>query len=598
MTHRLFLGLLFLFCLNRMLPAQIQFIGGGEGEDVMVTTSSDHHHPVWEKTASGDRTIDGAGMDGDLMEASRFLSQATLGADVQLIEEIAEMGIEAWLEDQLNQPSIDFLEETERIHEEWYQWHLAQGGDPDDFEQQITWLDFMYAWWSENLFNDDLVRQRVALALSEILVISFQSDLSFYGRGLASYYDVLSDNAFGNYKDLLMDVTLHPCMGFYLSHMDNPKAIPEENIHPDENYAREIMQLFTIGLYELNPDGTQKLDDEGKPIPTYNNDDIKEMAKVFTGLGAGAVVENEWIDYPVFDLGIYLADLAVPLQMYEFWHQQGEKHLLNGYVIPAGQSGMDDVEDAVEHLFNHPNVGPFIGKQLIQRLVKSNPSPAYVERVASAFNDNGFGVRGDMKAVIRAILLDEEARSCEWLQHPENGKLREPLLRYTHAARAISIDQAFGRFWNLGYSFFEQTGQAVLASPSVFNFFLPYYQPNGPIADAGLIAPEFQIHNAKTSVGFLNAVFFWTMYDSVMETWMENNPPVSFDYYTLEPLARDNEVLINELDILFTHGNLTDDTRSIMKEALNGLYWSEYKENRVRLALYLMLISPDYAIFK
>ena len=587
--------ILFLFVPSR---AQVLYLGGGEIQPVKITTSSDFQDPLWGKTASGDKTIDGSGLDGTRMEASRFLSQATLGADLSLIRQVAEQGIDPWLEEQLEQASIAYLEETDRVHEEMYQWHLAQGGDPEDFQQQVTWVDFMYAWWSENLFNEDLVRQRIALALSEILVISFQSDLSFYGRGLASYYDVLSDHALGNYRDLLMGVTLHPCMGFYLSHMDNPRAIPEENIHPDENYAREIMQLFTIGLYELNPDGTPRLDADGQYIPTYNNDDIKEFARVFTGLGAGAVIENEWLEEPVFDLGIYLADLTVPMKMYEYWHEKGEKKLLNGYVIPDGQAGMKDVEDAVDHLFHHPNVGPFIGKQLIQRLVKSNPSPAYVARVTAAFDDNGAGDRGDMKAVIRAILLDEEARSCEWMLHPENGKLREPLLRYTQAARAMDIDQAFGRFWNIGYNFFERTGQAVLASPSVFNFFLPYFQPNGPIADAGLVAPEFQIHNARTSIGYLNSVFIWTMYDALMETWLDDNPYVHFDYYNIEPLARDNEVLLNQLDLLLTHGNLTDDTRNSIKESLEGLYWSEYKENRARLALYLMLISPDFAIFK
>ena len=593
----IFTAIILLLSLNPGF-SQIQYLGGGSSSNVTVSTSSDYHDPLWEKTASGMSTLDGQGLDGARMEASRFLSQATLGADLNLIEKVAEMGIENWLEEQFEMEGINYLEEVERIHDEWYQWHLSLGGDPDEFEQQITWMDYMYAWWSENLFNEDLVRQRLALALSEILVISIQSDLSFYGRGVATYYDILSDHAFGNYKDLLLAVTLNPSMGFYLSHMDNPKSIPEENIHPDENYAREIMQLFSIGLYELNLDGSRKTDSQGNFIPSYSNDDIKEFAKVFTGLGAGAVIENEWIDFPVFDLGIYLADLSVPMKMYESWHQKGEKKLLNGYVIPDGQLGMQDIEDAIDHLFNHPNVGPFIGKQLIQRLVKSNPTPAYIARVASAFNDNGQGVRGDLKAVTRAILLDEEARSCDWMQDPENGKLREPILRYTHAVRAMDIDQAYGRFWNLGYNFLEQTGQAVLAAPSVFNFFLPYYQPNGPIADANLVAPEFQIHNARTSVGYLNAVFIWTMYDAVMDTWVANNPYAHFDYYKLEPLARDNEVLLNQLDILLTHGNLTDETRDIIKDALGGLYWSEYKENRARLALYLLLISPDYAIFK
>jgi len=387
-------------------------------------------------------------------------------------------------------------------------------------------------------------------------------------------------------------------MGFYLSHLNNPKSIPSENIHPDENYAREIMQLFTIGLYELNNDGSRKTDSQGKFIPTYTNDDIKEMAKVFTGLGPGAIVPNEWISEPEFGVGIWIMDMTKPMKMYEEWHEPGKKTLLNNYIIPAGNSGDKDIELAIDHLFNHPNTGPFICKQLIQRLIKSNPSPQYIDRVASVFNDNGAGVRGDLKSVIKAILMDDEARTCEGINDPANGKLKEPLLRFTQFARAIEKDQAYGNYWNIGYSFWRETGQMVMASPSVFNFFLPYYQPIGPLADAGLIGPEFQIHNSKTSVGYMNNAYYWARWGNLFENWIIDNPYVYTDYYKLEPMARDPEVLMNYFDVLFTYGMMSDSTRNIIKNACKMIVKNNFKETRASLATYLMLISPDFNIEK
>ena len=385
-------------------------------------------------------------------------------------------------------------------------------------------------------------------------------------------------------------------MGFYLSHLNNPRSNPAENIHPDENYAREVMQLFSIGLYELNNDGSRKLDGGGQPIPTYGQEEITEFAKIFTGLGISEVVDNQWVDSAYFDLSIYVADMTKPMKMYEDWHEPGEKELLNGMLVPDGQPGMQDVQMALDNLFNHPNVGPFIGRQLIQRLIKSNPTPQYIDRVAQVFNNNGQGVRGDLAAVVKAILLDPEARECRNLMEEESARLREPLVRYTHFARSVEREHIYGRHWNVGYGFWDATGQTPMGAPSVFNFFLPDFQPNGDLADRGLVAPEYQIHNTKLSVGFINEVNGWIVWNGLFGDWESNHPDVGIDVDRYKEFANDPETLLNELDKVYTHGQLTDRTREIIKAAISPLIYRYYREDRVRLAMYLLMISPDYAV--
>jgi hypothetical protein len=272
--------------------------------------------------------------------------------------------------------------------------------------------------------------------------------------------------------------------------------------------------------------------------------------------------------------------------------------MLDGYVIPAGQPGLKDIRDAVHQLFLHPNVGPFIGKQLIQRLITSNPSPAYIGRVSRVFDDNGQGVRGDMAAVIKAILLDPEARTCAALEHENFGRLREPITRYTHFTKAIPMEQYYGRYWNIGWGFYLATNQIPLASRTVFNFFLPDHQPIGGISENKLVAPEFQIHNSRTSVEYINQVNDWTVWGYIMDDWERENPHTTYNLDELRPLARDPEVLINRLDMLFTHGTLSENTRAIIKDAITPLIYDDYREDRVQLAMYLMLISPDYNVMK
>lgn len=597
MKRKLLFSVLTLGFLSGTLKAQV-ILGSDPTQEIKVTTSSNYTPQYWTLSATGEKTINKVGLEGPLMEASRFLSQASLGADLETIEQVANLGIEAWIDEQMALPQSQTLDRLNEVFAEVLEWYLVNGGNPDEIATRPYWTIFNYTWWENHMNNEDLLRQKVALALSEIFVISIESNLADAGFGLADYYDVLLRHSFGNFEDLLREVSLHPCMGYYLSHLNNPREIPEENIHSDENYAREIMQLFTIGLYELNQDGSRKTDGQGEWIPTYDQADIKELAKVFTGLGVGDVMENEWVDDPFFGLDIYVADMTTPMIMYEEWHQPGTKTLVNGYVIPSGQNGLKDINDAIHQLFLHPNVGPFIGKQLIQRLVTSNPSPGYISRVAAIFADNGQGERGDMGAVIKAILMDPEARTCSALEEDRFGKLREPFTRYTHFTKAIEMEQYYGRYWNVAYGFYQATNQMPLASRTVFNFFLPDYQPIGLIGDNDLVAPEFQIHNSRTSIEYINRVNDWAVWGYVMDDWEDDNPHVTYNIEALLPLARDPEVLINRLDILFTHGTLSDRTREIIKDAITPLVSDNYRYNRTRLALYLIMISPDYAIMK
>jgi len=583
------------------------YLGAGHNTGFTVTSSSSVGLSTPEKT------LDGSGMEAKLFDASRFLAQSTFGANIDLIEDLRDLNnYETWIDQQFDIPASLMMPKVEDV---WQQ-VLDESNDPDNEFGPYS-VHFNYAWWELNMTNEDLLRQRVAYALSQLLVVSINSDLRDWAEALGSYYDILINRSFGNYRDLLMDVTLHPSMGYYLSHLNNPREIIEDNIRPDENYAREIMQLFSIGLYMLNPDGTWALDGDGNPIPTYDNNDIRELAKIFTGLGGGDLEDWVWWKTDVeFGDNIYMIDKTVPMQMFEAFHQPGAKTFI-GQTIPAGQTGIQDIEDAIDILFNHQNTGPFVAYRLIQRLVKSNPTPAYVGRIAEAFADNGNGVRGDMKAVIKAILLDEEARSAEAMADPTHGKLREPMLKYTHIAKTLPTYRSRNRYWNNGFNYLNSTRQHVLASPTVFNFYLPDYQPVGDITALGLVAPEFKLLNTTSSVSYINEVRGWTggvwedqgilnEWGTLMYSWhgTQQNPDyVRLIFSEIEANSTDSELIINELDKRLTHGQLTDETRGIIRNSLNRLYWTwgeteAWRYERVRAAVYLFMISPDYNILK
>lgn len=597
--------LYFIFCLSSYIHAQqyTDYVGAGHNSGVTVTTSHQEARLNWNEVASANNTINGKGLDARLLETSRFLAQATFGTDLNYIKSVAENSFEDWINNQFNINSPSMGTRTQTIYDKALSKFVANGGKEDEYFGPY-WPHFQYAWWESNIGNTDLLRQKIALALSEIMVISRNSNIGDYGVGLGDYYDVLKDNAFGNFKNLLKEVTLHPMMGIYLSHYNNPKSNLKDNIFPDENFAREIMQLFTIGLYELNNNGTYVLDGQGNRIPTYSNNDIKEFAKIFTGLGPGDVIENPWGVVPRFGVDQYLAAKNQPMIVYETFHEPGEKRLLNGLVVPSGQTGIQDINAAIDNLFNHKNVGPFIALRLIQQLVKSNPSPAYISRVSAAFN-NTRGVRGDMKAVIKAILLDEEARSCSGINNPSSGKLIEPMIRYFNVSRQLDLNNENIENWNVGFDFYEASGQAPLAAPSVFNFFTPDYAPSLEFKTAKLVAPEFKIHDSATSIAFINQVDGWTFpqYQSVLKTWDLDMEGRALNFEALRYYAKDSEVLINKLDKLFTHGQLSEETRELIRNAITPIVngWNadfKYTDLRVKMALYLLLISPDYAILK
>lgn len=521
-------------------------------------------------------------------QSARFLAQATLGANMEEIERVEALGLEVWIDEQLALPPSYHRPVLERL--------VAAYGDPADPESLASPLFRRYAWWDRVMSAPDLLRQHVAMALSEIFVVSELMDaLAVRPGSVASYYDVLLEHAFGSYEELLLAVTLHPAMGVYLSHLNNDRSDPAAGRFPDENYAREVMQLFSIGLYELEPDGSLRRDARGDPIPTYGNAEITEMAKIFTGLG---------LQGPGAAFGLPFGDRRLPMVMYEANHEPGPKTLLNGFVVPGGQPGMQDVRDAIGHLADHPNVGPFIAYRLIQRLVKSNPSPAYVERVARVFDDDGQGERGNLGAVVRAILLDDEARRDP--EAPEDGRLREPFLRWVALLRTFDARATSGEFLIEASGVGQLVGQHPMASPSVFNFFQPDFAPNGPIQRAGLVAPEFQVTTDSSVIWIANLATYFLFVEPAFPAPVDFLRPgtitapeiaLAFDFADEIAVADDLDALLDRLDLLLTYGTLSDETRGAVRDVLEDPTLTD-PELRVRVAIHLILMSPDHAVVR
>ena len=548
-------------------------------------------------------------------EASRFLAQASYGSNPKDIKALTGRTANEWIEAQFLRPPFSLLNAMRY-------WRQRRGpeGNKDVTELQ----DAHNAWWVSTIQQDQL-RQRVAFALSQIFVVSSAGVVGEYPKGLVSYYDTLVRGAFGNFRQLLQDVTLHPMMGMYLTYIGNRKerfdSTGKITQAPDENYAREVMQLFTIGLEQLNLDGTAKKDAGGNPIPTYSNDDVIGLARVFTGLSwNGGQLTHECFVRAGNCAANTNARETRPMVAYDQYHSTLEKRFL-GTTIAEGQSRTTaDLKVALDTLFNHPNVGPFIGRQLIQRLVTSNPSPAYVRRVASAFNDNGQGVRGDMKAVIRAVLLDEEARGDNARKQPSFGRIREPVLRFTHLMRALEASSRTG-YWGIGRTDVPgNLNQTAMRAPSVFNFYRPGYSPAGtPVARAGLVAPEMQITQESSVAGYADyldrfvggtSIYIVGLGDMIPHPDGERHSggqarEIKFNIEPLIAKAKDVDQLLDEINVLFLNGQMQSDTRSIIHRAVseavpkrnNDDMRRVYRE-RVSLALYLALLSTDYLVLK
>jgi uncharacterized protein (DUF1800 family) len=517
---------------------------------------------------------------------SRLLSQATFGLNFEDVKAAARMTPAQWVEQQLNTPIAD-------TH--WS--YVTRGGPPGCNPCDAQYINaIMESFWLGASRGEDQLRKRVAFALSQIMVISeVGNTLDTQTLAFASYLDTLEAHSFGNFRDLLGEVARHPAMAHYLSHMRNERADPVTGRLPDENFAREILQLFSIGLWELNLDGSRRLDAQNQPIPTYDQTDILNMARVFTGMSWGGpdTSENRWNGWPID--GQETVAWNWPLQFYPQFHAPEPKAILKRRTIPANTPGPESFDIALDVIFNHPNVGPFISEQLIQRLVTSNPSRAYVQRVATRFNDNGSGVRGDMKAVIRAILLDDEARIPP--TGPDAfryGKLREPMLRFSQWIRGFDAKASNQRYqiWNLENPV-DGLGQNPFRAPSVFNWFRPDYVPPGAMAAANLRAPEFNLIHETTVTGysnFIRSVVNWGF------GWGEGQ--IAPDYSVELGLAHTPAALADYLATKLGIGGLSASTREKIIEAVDSIGYFDWSgpERRTVTAIYMMMTSPDFLV--
>lgn len=500
-------------------------------------------------------------------EAARFLAQAGLAATTADIGTLKAQGYASWLDAQFAAP-------RSQSH---YDWMVAKGYAVEGNRSNFNGVD--NSIWRKLISSPDQLRQRVVLALSEIFVVSM-SGLPVNWRGFvaAAYLDMLEERCFGSFRALLEGVTLSAAMGTYLNMRGNRKEEPKTGRVPDENYAREVMQLFTIGLVELNADGSPRLGADGKPIDSYTQAQISELARVFTGWE----FDNELQDDP--------GHARRPMVHIASRFSTGAKKVLNADV-PATADGPTALGIALDTLANHANVGPFIGRQLIQRLVCSSPSSAYVQRVAAAFANNGSGQRGDMKAVIRAVLLDPEARSVQ--SSPSGGKLREPMLRFVQWARTVGLTSPT-ELWNVGNLSDPATrlGQSPLRAPSVFNFFRPgYVPPNSQLGTSGITAPEFQLCNETSVAGYLNFM------QTVIASGIGELKP---DHTAQLTLANDAAALVAHYELLLAANQLSATTRTTIVNAVNSITANSdaRRLNRIQAAILLIMATPDYLVQK
>lgn len=526
--------------------------------------------------------------------AARFLSQASFGATDEEASKVQSLWRQGWLQQQFAMPqSASHFDRVLRAQQAW----AGQEPDRDIRKAPASIADSLI--WQSYITDPDQLRKRVGYSLSQILVTSmegFSSGTSGNGLLGAAYLDVLEKHAFGNYRDLLKEVTLNPAMGYYLSMKGNQKADAATGRVPDENYAREIMQLFTISLVELQDNGVPKT--TGGPaaqtIATYNLNDVTQLARVFTGW--------DW-NYTTGDAERYRAPMVLRAKLsspedVRLFCKDGDAGSCKTYSMSNGSAELR-LEWALDELFNHPNVGPFIGKQLIQRLVTSNPSPDYVGRVAAKFNNNGTGKRGDMKAVIEAILLDREALTNEINPPKDWGKLREPVLRLTQLARHLRM-QSSADLWPIGNESDPAygLGQSPMRAPSVFNFYRPgYVAPRTPLSAAGKVAPEFQITTETSVPGYVNR----------MHRFMQAPAAgTQLDYSRELALADDPAGLVHRLNDYFAHRSMSPATVNRIVAAVSAIKPAgepggssgDYRLERAQTALLLTLASPQTIALK
>jgi uncharacterized protein (DUF1800 family) len=555
-------------------------------------------------------------------DAARLLQQATFGATRAEITRVQGLGVNAWLTEQFARPATSYTAYAESVIAE--NKNGARGCN-DSNGGGCPWAANTPGFYKQAFEGNDQLRQRVVNALLQTVVVSIGNNRVLdAGTGVANYMDMLGTHAFGNFRTLLRDVTLHPTMGIYLDMLGSSQEIP------NENYARELLQLFSIGTVMLNADGTPQ-SSGGQLVPTYTEAMVQGFAKAFTGwhFANQAEAAEPWrFYYPVEKWTTPMTpwvgrrcpqdgrwpagsttwcDVNDPARSYPPPHNTTSKALLQYAgapysTLPAGQSPQLDVENAIDNIFNHPNVGPFIGRQLIQRLVTSNPSPAYIGRVTAAFNNNGSNVRGDMKAVIRAILTDTEARDNTIAASNTFGKLREPVIKFIHLHRAFGgiASGGFYDVWDTADS--DTLGQSALKAPSVFNFYSPDFEPSGAMATAFLQGPEFEITSTSTVAGFADFTGW-----GVVGGFRRDDGPLwikpNYDRYltgaTGAALADNPQQMVDELDLLLTANNLKPTFKANLVALATNITRgvpADQRNDRFRAVMWQIIHSADYAI--
>ncbi|MEM7208185.1 MAG: DUF1800 family protein [Pseudomonadota bacterium] len=541
---------------------------------------------------------------------ARFLTQATFGPIPDQVVAMTGGNASDWIINEFSQPASLVLPEMESFYD------FFNDDELSGFASSIS----TFAYWRNVLAGDDQLRQRMAYALSQILVVSNGGGelLTDVPEAVGYYMDVLTRNAFGNYRDLMHEVTYTPAMGHYLTYLGNQKGDPATGRVPDENYAREILQLFTVGTVALNPDGTPKTDASDAPVEIYSNSDITGLARVFTGLGLSeeSFGTNEEDDIATL--------MAQPMAIFEQEHSSLEKRFL-GSVIPANTSAAESINRALDVIFNHSNVAPFVSRQLIQRFVTSHPEPAYVARVANAFEagtytlPNGTTVgnarRGDLKATISAILFDEQARTVQ--SSPFFGKVREPVLRFSAWTRAFQVSQITPQYvtalWDT--SGVNSLNQHPYRAASVFNFYRPgYIAPGTASGTLELTVPELQIVNAASIPGYANFMTYMVygrdpveeaqeLAEEFDEAGVSLDPQAALssfipDYQDELDVAADAAALLALLDQKLTYGTLSAKTRTAITEALNNipLDQDDAEFDRVAVAIVMVVTSADFLV--
>ncbi len=558
-----------------MVSLALGACGGGDGADDGVSVPLSHTYRYTSATSD--------------VDAARFLQQAQFASTTSAIRDLRRGSYIDWLGRQFASP---------RGGTAW-DWLEAQGyGVVDSNAYYSSTAPADYVLWSQLLSGEDPMRRRMALALSEFFVVSMSTaNFNWRSHAMAHWWDMLVQHAFGNFRELLEAVTLHPAMGWFLNTKGNQKENPARGRVPDENYAREVMQLFTIGLYRLNDDGSVQTGADGQPLESYTQEDVTNLARVFTGYDFDRS-DGVRLPIPGSTGTIETRDFArKPMLLDPAKHSTLASTFL-GTTVAADTSGAVALEQAMDALFHHPNVGPFFGRQMIQRLVTSDPSPAYVARVAAAFNDNGAGVRGDLKAVWTAILLDDEARGPESLADNRWGKLREPMLRFIQWAQTFGARSAAGT-WKLGdlSNPASRLGQSPLRAPSVFNFFRPgYVPPATAMADEQSTAPEFQLVNESSVGGYLNFM------QGVARNGLVSGDLVA-TYSEELALVTDAGALLQHVALVLGAGQIGEASRGVMLAALNATPVTasssdSVKLNRVAAAVFMVLGCADYLVQK